>query len=216
MARNVRFVLISLVVVVLIWLIFFRKRDKPRDTDGSTATPITPPVMPTPQTTPQQQTTQQQQTTPTQSQPSKLRVHSIRFKARDGQTERGVVCSEVKLLSSGKWLRPVSGSVTTVAPGHKGDWRILDDNSNGSYVHTDVTSAGNAITLNYGGVEADALAVWVRTDYLNSGMDHMFNVDVEVIGENNQVIWRKQLNRNLFSETGKSYSLDFITMSSDG
>ncbi len=150
--------------------------------------------------------------------PSTLNVNAIRLKARDGQPEFGVVCSEVKLQLEGKWIRPVSGSVSTVQPGHSGDWRLLDDDSNGgpSHVHTDVTTPGNAIVLHYGGVRADELSIWVRTDVVpNSSTDFMYNVDVEIIGENDRVVWKKRLNPSLYYAAGNQYTLSFQNLPSD-
>lgn len=200
--------IVLVVVCAFLYVIYrYRKRNSSTTDNNTTATTTTIGSEDKPITTAQ----------PIQTKPSTLKVKSIRLRARDGQPERAVVCSEVKLLLADKWLRPISGSVSTVAPGHSDEWRQLDDDSNSSrsYVHTDTTTPGNTIVLNYANVEADRVALWTRTDYLQSGADHMFNVDVEVIGDDNKIVWKKQLNKSLFSDAGKSYNLDFQSLPSD-
>lgn len=201
-------------VLCMLFFVFLRQRKK-----GDAATvdtpavrtedkPVAPPTPPPPPLPPP----------PPSLPPGTFKVQSVRLKARDGQSERAVICSEVKLSMTGRWLRPSSGTVTTVAPGHKGDWRLLDDDTNShiSLVHTDTTTPGNAIVLYYGGVEADSLVLWVRTDVVpQSGADHMYNVDVEVVGDNNRVLWKKQLNPSLYFPDGKYYSFQFQKIPSD-
>lgn len=142
-----------------------------------------------------------------------MKVKSVQLRARPGHPERAVVCSEVQLFNGGTWVRPNAGYVTTAAPGHSSDWRVLDNNSNGgTFVHTDVTSPNNAIVLYYPDVPADRISLWIRTDVpAVSGADRMYNVDVEVYNENNVMIWKKELNSTLFNAAGLSYSLSFLT-----
>ncbi len=82
---------------------------------------------------------------------------------------------------------------------------MLDDNSNGnnSMLHTDGTTPDNSIVLFYGDVPADGMKIWIRTDVVPpvSDRDFMYNVDVEVLGVNNDVIWKNALNSTLYSPT---------------
>jgi hypothetical protein len=61
------------------------------------------------------------------------------------------------LLKSGTWLHPFGGIISTVLPGTNPDWRILDKNTNGDLVHTDITTPNNSVVLFYGDVPADGL-----------------------------------------------------------
>ncbi len=85
-----RALIVILVAVCIFVLVLSRwKKTGTPNVSGVDEKPITPPTSFQPSTA---------------TLPSTFKVHSIRLRARDGQPERAVVCSEVKLLMVGKWL----------------------------------------------------------------------------------------------------------------
>lgn len=139
-----------------------------------------------------------------------LTVFTVRLQVRDGHPERYLVCAEVALLKNGGTLRPVSGFVASTHVAFNTNWNHVSDNNPNTYYHSDGVNPTNLIQLNYdpAGVLADQIRITTRPDSQSSATDRMTNIDVLVIGNQGNVVWKVALSEANYNANARTYTFD--------